>query len=77
MENYFLSQWNRWVATNIHLDYLFKIKIRHEIHVAPMKKYIEEWFKKAINKLTNKGHEIVDTVLVTINEDDKRTSTSK
>jgi hypothetical protein len=32
---------------------LFNIKTRHEISVAPMKGYIEEWFKKAINKLTN------------------------
>jgi hypothetical protein len=29
---------------------LFNIKIRHEINVAPMKSYIEEWFKK---ELTN------------------------
>jgi hypothetical protein len=31
---------------------LFNIKIRHEINVAPLKSYIEEWFKKAIDKLT-------------------------
>jgi hypothetical protein len=34
---------------------LFNIKIRHEINMAPMKNYIEEWFKKAINKLTTEG----------------------
>jgi hypothetical protein len=34
---------------------LFNIKIRHEINVALMKNYIEEWFKKKIDKLTNEG----------------------
>jgi hypothetical protein len=56
---------------------LFNIKIRHEINVAPMKNYIEEWFKKAIDKLTNEGQETVETVPVTVNEDNKRTPTSK
>jgi hypothetical protein len=56
---------------------LFNIKIRHEINVAPMKSYIEGWFKKAIDKLTNEGKEVVQTVLVTIDEHDKRTSTIK
>jgi hypothetical protein len=56
---------------------LFNIKIRHEINVAPMKNYIEEWFKKAIEKLTHEGKEAVEMVPVTIDENDKRTSTSK
>jgi hypothetical protein len=56
---------------------LFNIKIQHEINVAPMKSYIEEWFKKAIDKLTNEGQEAVETVPVTVDENDKRTSTSK
>jgi hypothetical protein len=56
---------------------LFNIKIRHEINVAPMKNYIEEWFKKEIDKLTNEGKETVETVPVTIDEDNKRTTTSK
>jgi hypothetical protein len=42
-----------------------------------MKSYIEEWFKKAIDKLTNEGKETIETVLVTVDENDKRTSTSK
>jgi hypothetical protein len=42
-----------------------------------MKSYIEEWFKKAIDKLTTEGKETVETVPVTINEDNKRTPTSK
>jgi len=45
--------------------------------VAPMKNYIEEWFKKAIDKLTNDGKETIDMVPVTVNEDNKRTPTSK
>jgi hypothetical protein len=42
-----------------------------------MKSYIEEWFKKDIDKLTNEGKETVETVPVTVNEDNKRTPTSK
>jgi phosphotransferase system IIA component len=56
---------------------LFNIKIQHEISVAPMKIYIEEWFKKTIDKLTNEGKEAVETVPVTANENDKRASMRK
>jgi hypothetical protein len=56
---------------------LFNIKIRHEINVAPMQNYIEEWLKKAIEKLTTEGKETVETVPITVNEDNKRTSTRK
>jgi hypothetical protein len=57
---------------------LFNIKIRHEINVAPMKNYIEDWFKKAIDKLTKEGQETtVETVPITTNEENKRTTTSK
>jgi phosphoribosyl-ATP pyrophosphohydrolase len=42
-----------------------------------MKKYIEEWFKKEIDKLTNKGKETVETVPATVDEDNKRTAESK
>jgi hypothetical protein len=42
-----------------------------------MKSYIEEWFNKSIDKLTNEGQEAVERFLVTIDENDKRTSTSK
>jgi hypothetical protein len=56
---------------------LFNIKIRHEINVAPMKNYIEYWLKKAIDKLTKEGQEAVDMVPITINEDNKRTTSSK
>jgi hypothetical protein len=42
-----------------------------------MKNYIKEWFKKAIDKLTHEGQEAVETVPVTVDENDKRTSASK
>jgi len=45
--------------------------------MAPMKCYIEEWFKKVIDKLTNEGQETIETVPLIINENDKRRSTSK
>jgi hypothetical protein len=42
-----------------------------------MKSYIEEWFKKAIDKMTNEGQEAVETVPVIVDENNKRTSTCK
>jgi hypothetical protein len=36
---------------------LFDIKIRHEINVAPMKDYIEEWLKKALIKIMEENQE--------------------
>jgi hypothetical protein len=55
----------------------FNIKIRHEINVARMKSYIEEWFHKSIDKLTNEGKEAVEIVHVTFDENDKRKLTRK
>jgi hypothetical protein len=55
---------------------IFNIKILYEINVAPMRSYIEEWFKKVVEKLTNEGKKIVETVPVTVDERNKRTSTS-
>jgi hypothetical protein len=42
-----------------------------------MKSYIKEWFKKDIDKLTDEGQETTETVPVTVDENDKRTSASK
>jgi hypothetical protein len=56
---------------------LFNIKIWHEINVAPMKNYIEEWLKKAIDKLTDEGQETVETIHVTVNEVNNMTPTRK
>ena len=52
---------------------LFNIKIQHEINVAPMRVYIEEWFKKVVENLTNEGKRMVETVPVTVDESHKRT----
>jgi hypothetical protein len=40
-----------------------------------MKNYIEYWYRKEIDKLTKEGKETVDTVPITVNEDNKRTTT--
>jgi hypothetical protein len=56
---------------------LFNIKIRHEINVPPMKNYIEDWFKKAIDKLTKEGQDTVETLPITVNEDNKRKNKRK
>jgi hypothetical protein len=45
--------------------------------VAPMKNYIEEWFKKAIEKLTTEGQETIETVPVIANKYNEMTSSSK
>jgi hypothetical protein len=55
---------------------LFNIKMRHEIHAAPMKNYTEDWFKKTNDKLTKEGQETtVEMVPITVNEGNKRTTT--
>jgi hypothetical protein len=52
---------------------LLNIKISHEINIAPMKSYIDYWFRNEIEKLTKEGQEIVETVPIIVNEDNKRT----
>jgi hypothetical protein len=56
---------------------LFNIKIWHEINMAPMRSYIEEWFKKDVDQVTNEGKMTLHTVPITTEESLKRTSTSK
>jgi hypothetical protein len=56
---------------------LFNIKNWHEISMAPMRVYIEEWFKKDVDKLTNEGKRTVETFPITIEEIHKRTSMRK
>jgi hypothetical protein len=55
----------------------FNIKIRHEINVAPMRSYIEEWFKKVVEKISNEGKMTLETVPIIVEESHKRTSTRK
>jgi len=45
--------------------------------VAPMRSYIEEWFKKVVDKLTDEGKRMVEMVHITTDESHKRTSASK
>ena len=52
---------------------LFNIKIQHEINGAPMRSYIEEWFKKVVDKITNEGKRTLDTIPITVEESHKRT----
>jgi hypothetical protein len=56
---------------------VFNIKILHEINVAPMRSYIEEWFKKDFDKLIDEGKKAVETVPVTIDESHKNKSKRK
>jgi hypothetical protein len=56
---------------------LFNIKICHDINMGPVKNYIEEWFKKEIDKLIDEGQETVEMVPLTINEDNKMTPSRK
>jgi hypothetical protein len=42
-----------------------------------MRIYIEEWFKKVFDMLTNEGKKTVETVPVTIEEKHKMTLVSK
>jgi hypothetical protein len=42
-----------------------------------MKSYIKEWFKKVIDKLTNEGQETIEMVPVTVDENNKKTSSRK
>jgi predicted DNA binding CopG/RHH family protein len=56
---------------------LFNIKIRHEINVAPMRSYIEEWLQREINKLTDEGQQAADTIPITVDESNKKASTNK
>jgi uncharacterized protein YeeX (DUF496 family) len=56
---------------------IFNIKIWHEINVAPMRSYIEEWLQREIDKLTDEGQQAVGTIPVTVDESNKKASTSK
>jgi hypothetical protein len=43
---------------------LFEIKTRHEIMVAPMREYIEDWLRKSLIKITEpEQQEMVATVM--------------
>jgi hypothetical protein len=59
---------------------LFEIKTKHEIMVAPMREYIEEWLRKSLIKITETDqHEVVTTIMPppTQQPSTKEASTSK
>jgi hypothetical protein len=57
---------------------LFNIKGKQEVNVAPIREYIEEWFKKTLIKITEGPTEEVNiSHITTINKDTKSTSTTK
>jgi hypothetical protein len=39
---------------DLEIEFL-NIQIQHEINVAHMRSYIEEWFKKVVDQITNEG----------------------
>jgi hypothetical protein len=71
------SLWNILIDLRDLEGEIFNTKIRHEINVVPMRSYIEEWFKRVVEKLTNEGKSMVEMVLVTIKEIHKRISMRK
>jgi hypothetical protein len=56
---------------------IFNIKIQHEINVAPMRSYIEEWLQKEIDKLIDEGQQAVGTIPVVVDESNKKALASK
>jgi hypothetical protein len=72
--------WNISIDLRYMESELFKIKIWHKINVAPMRSYIEEWFKKDFDKLTNEGQRTIrtiETIPITVKESHKMTSSRK
>jgi hypothetical protein len=55
----------------------FNIKIWNEINVMAMRSYIEEWLKKAVDKIANEGQRTLETVPIIAEESHKMTPTSK
>jgi hypothetical protein len=55
--------WNIYIDLRDLEGKLFNIQIRHEINVVPMRRYIEEWYKKVVDKITNEGQRTVDPEL--------------
>jgi hypothetical protein len=43
---------------------LFEIKTKHEITVAPLREYIEEWLKKALIRITEPENQEAVTVVM-------------
>ena len=55
---------------------LYDIEIRDEINMAPMKRYIEEWFQQRIDSLVQEGKQPINRSPVPIDESNKNASAS-
>jgi hypothetical protein len=55
---------------------LYDIEIRDEINMAPMRSYIEEWFQRRMDNLIQEGQQPVDTIPLTIDDNNKNASAS-
>jgi hypothetical protein len=55
---------------------LYDIEIRDEINMAPMRSYIEEWFQQRMDNLIQEGQQPVDTIPLTIDDNNKNASAS-
>jgi hypothetical protein len=55
---------------------LFDIEVQDEINVAPMRSYIEEWFQRRMDNLIQEGKQPVDTIPVTVDDNNKNASAS-
>jgi hypothetical protein len=69
---------------NLSIDYrkyeneLFKIKVKLEVIISPLRQYTEEWLKRALIKIIKGPTEAVDiSHITTKNKDIKGASTSK
>ena len=50
---------------------IFNTKIWDEISVAPLRGYIEEWLQREIDKLTDKGQQVVGMIRVAVDDNNK------
>jgi hypothetical protein len=50
---------------------IFDIEIHDEINVAPMRRYIEEWFQRRMDNLIDEGKQLVGTIPVVVDDKNK------
>jgi hypothetical protein len=55
---------------------LYDIEIQDEINMPPMRNYIEEWFQQRMDNLIQEGQQSVDTIPLTIDDNNKNASAS-
>jgi hypothetical protein len=55
---------------------LYDIEIRDEINIAPMKSYIEEWFRHKMESLVKEGKQPINRSPLPIDDNNKNASAS-